>query len=149
MEKPKRHTKGFGKGGFKTERLKVRRVSQRKELAVVTLGMVATITDVGGLLTASPPSGVASEAAATGSETTTVIQLDPPPSDGKALGSADVEGNTSAVAELAQGGGETPERGGGASQPEQTPVWEQPVQTPSWSTSSPQQAPAPAMSRGS
>jgi type IV secretory pathway VirB10-like protein len=34
----------------------IRRVSQRKELAVVTLGMVAAISGVGGLLAANPPS---------------------------------------------------------------------------------------------
>jgi hypothetical protein len=34
----------------------IRRVSQRKELDVVTLGMVAAISGVGGLLAANPPS---------------------------------------------------------------------------------------------
>src|ERR687889_547929 len=35
---------------------KVRRVSHRKEFAVVTLGMVAAISGVGGLLATNPPS---------------------------------------------------------------------------------------------
>ena len=35
---------------------KVRRVSQRRELAVVTLGAAAAITGLGGLLAANPPS---------------------------------------------------------------------------------------------
>lgn len=44
---------------LETGRPKARRVSQRKELAVVTLGMVAAISGVGGLLAANPPSWAA------------------------------------------------------------------------------------------
>jgi hypothetical protein len=43
---------------FKTRKEgKVRRVSQRRELAVVTLAAVASISGVGGLLAASQPAG--------------------------------------------------------------------------------------------
>jgi hypothetical protein len=40
----------------KTGKAKSRRVSQRRELAVVTLGMVASIAGLGGPLAADPPS---------------------------------------------------------------------------------------------
>jgi hypothetical protein len=41
----------------KGSKKKGRRVSQRKELAVVTLGAVAAIAGISGFLAASPPSG--------------------------------------------------------------------------------------------
>lgn len=41
---------------------KVRRVSQRRELAVVTLGMVASIAGLGGVLAANPPGWAISQA---------------------------------------------------------------------------------------
>jgi hypothetical protein len=50
----------------KGSKKKGRRVSQRKELAVVTLGAVAAIAGVSGFLAASPPSGAVAE---TGYET--------------------------------------------------------------------------------
>ena len=63
MKELKPRTEGLERGIPKTESPKSRRVSQRKELAVVTLGMVASITGVDGLLAASPPLGLASEGA--------------------------------------------------------------------------------------
>ena len=57
MNEPEPRAEGFQRNGPKTATRKARRVSQRKELAVVTLGTVAAITGVGGLLAASPPSG--------------------------------------------------------------------------------------------
>ncbi len=44
-----------GRSKSKGSKKKVRRVSQRREMAIVTLGMVASITGLGGLLAASPP----------------------------------------------------------------------------------------------
>jgi len=55
---------------------KVRRVSQRRELAVVTLGAVATITGLGGLLAANPPSWAAPPQA-TPAESALVDQAEP------------------------------------------------------------------------
>ena len=55
---------------------KVRRVSQRRELAVVTLGAVATITGLGGLLAANPPSWTAPLQAAP-AESALVDQAEP------------------------------------------------------------------------
>lgn len=49
---------------------KVRRVSQRRELAIVTLGVVASITGLGGVLAANPPSWAVSEANAQPDATT-------------------------------------------------------------------------------
>jgi hypothetical protein len=53
-------------------RPKARRVSQRKELVVVTLGMVAAISGVGGLMAANSPSWASADepAAATVQQTT-------------------------------------------------------------------------------
>jgi len=45
-------------------RKKTGRVSQRRELAIVTLGAVAAITGFGGVLAANPPSWAASETSA-------------------------------------------------------------------------------------
>ena len=50
----RRRAEGEGPPG--SGKPKARRVSPRKELAVVTLGMVAAISGVGGLLAANPPS---------------------------------------------------------------------------------------------
>ena len=63
MKEPKPRTESLGKSGSKTANSRTRRVSQRKELAVVTLGMVAAITGVGGLLAASPPGGASEDTA--------------------------------------------------------------------------------------
>ncbi|MGI9050954.1 MAG: hypothetical protein ACR2GU_16530 [Rubrobacteraceae bacterium] len=51
-------------GGSRAGRKKIRRVSQRKELAVVTLGAVASITGIGGFLAANPPGWAVSDASA-------------------------------------------------------------------------------------
>ena len=58
-------------GGFETGNprkkgsgKKTRRVSQRRELAIVTLGVVASITGLGGVLAANPPGWAISEAKA-------------------------------------------------------------------------------------
>jgi len=44
-----------GRSGSKGSKKKARRVSQRRELVVVTLGAVAAITGLGGVLAANPP----------------------------------------------------------------------------------------------
>ncbi|QIN78202.1 hypothetical protein GBA65_06405 [Rubrobacter marinus] len=67
----RRRVEGEGPSG----KPKARRVSPRKELAVVTLGMVAAISGVGGLLAANPPSWANTpEPAAVAVEQTTVQQ---------------------------------------------------------------------------
>ncbi len=48
--------------GREGPRKKIRRVSQRRELAVVTLGMVASIAGLGGVLAANPPGWAISQA---------------------------------------------------------------------------------------
>lgn len=70
-----RATRSESKGPKK----KSRRVSQRRELAVVTLGAVATITGLGGLLAANPPSWATDTQAAAPAESVLVDQADPPP----------------------------------------------------------------------
>ncbi|HET7479928.1 MAG TPA: hypothetical protein VFJ72_10495 [Rubrobacteraceae bacterium] len=52
-------TRSPGSGG---PRKKAGRVSQRRELAIVTLGMAASIAGLGGLLAANPPSWAVSQA---------------------------------------------------------------------------------------
>ena len=139
---------GFGKADPKTGRPKTRRVSQRKELAVVTLGAVAAIAGVGGLLAASPPSGIASETVSAGNETT-VVQPDPS-SSGKASETVEAESEPSSGAESARGDdGGAPEREGPGAQVAPQPVVEGSAPAPTWSAPSPQQDPATAMSRGS
>ena len=154
MKELKPRTEGLGRSIPKTESPKSRRVSQHKELAVVTLGMVAVITGVGGLLAASPPLGLASEGAPdTGNETTALVQPDPRPSDSRSSETADVESSTSAIGEPGplRRDDEASERGVQATQaappPVQQPVQEESAQMPSRSSSS--QAPAHAKSRGS
>ncbi len=44
-----------GRSGSKGSKKKARRVSQRRELVVVTLGAVAAITGLGGVLASNPP----------------------------------------------------------------------------------------------
>ena len=63
LTEPGRERAKKGKS-LETGRPKARGVSQRKELAVVTLGMVAAISGVGGLLAANPPSWAATPAPA-------------------------------------------------------------------------------------
>jgi hypothetical protein len=48
------------RSGSKGSKKKARRVSQRRELVVVTLGAVAAITGLGGVLSANPPGWAAS-----------------------------------------------------------------------------------------
>ena len=59
-----------GEGISRPGKPKARRVSPRKELAVVTLGMVAAISGIGGLLAANPPSWAAETAAVSVEQTT-------------------------------------------------------------------------------
>ena len=119
MKEPKPRTESLGKSGSKT-----RGVSQRKELAVVTLGMVAAITGVGGLLAASPPGGASEATADTGDETAAVVQPDPSPGDRWAPGRDETD-----------------------TQVATQPVQGESARAPSWSAPSLQQA--PARSRGS
>ncbi|MDQ3926482.1 MAG: hypothetical protein M3272_05785 [Actinomycetota bacterium] len=155
MTEPKQQwIEGLEKGDPRAARPKARRVSQRKELAVVTLGMVAAISGVSGLLAASPPSGIGVETASAGNETA-IVQPEPSPGDGEAYEAAD---SRSAGSGSGTPGGVEPLRSDGPSdraeptteasaQPAPQAVQKEPAQTPSWSASSPQEA--PARSRGS
>ena len=121
---------------------------------MVTLGMVAAISGIGGLLAAGPPSGIGAETASAGNETA-IVQPEPSLSDGEAYEAAD---SSSAGSGSGTPGGVEPLRSDGppdraaptteaSAQPAPQPVQEEPVQTPSWSASSSQEA--PARSRGS
>ena len=54
-ESPQPESFETGRSKGNTPRKKFRRVSQRRELAVVTLGAVAAITGLGGILATNPP----------------------------------------------------------------------------------------------
>ena len=132
---------------------KAQRVSQRRELAVVTLGAVAAIAGLGGFLAANPPSWATTPEAASPKVAATA-EADP---NGAARGDegarqreADVGSNPAGV-ELApirsqEETSEPPLEQASPAPPAlpQAPIEEAP---PAWSASS--QAPAAAESRGS
>lgn len=112
-----------GRSESEGSKKKARRVSQRRELVVVTLGAVAAITGLGGVLAANPPSWAAS------SDTTAleISATEPSPAEPTPTSEAPVQENPSAQPV-----------------PSQAPVQEAP---PTYSP--PSQAPAAAKSRGS
>lgn len=123
------HLESFETGNpeSKGSKKKVRRVSPRKELAVVTISAVAAITGVGGFLSASPPSEAVTSA---GYETAASTTPEPSQIENKAP-----EHNESTPPE------ETPGTGQERARQESAPA-------PSWSPSPPR-GPAAAESRGS
>jgi hypothetical protein len=128
---------------------KARRVSQRRELAVVTLGTVASIAGLGGFLAANPPSWATAPENAT-PEIAVTAQADPggaSHSDDVAIqrqtGADSTAANVESAPIVEGGPSESP-----AEQAEpaasRAPVE---AQQPAWSA--PSQAPAAAESRGS
>ncbi|MDQ4003872.1 MAG: hypothetical protein M3259_08565 [Actinomycetota bacterium] len=97
-------------------------------MAIVTLGAVAAITGVGGLLAASPPSGASDDTA--------------------------YQTLTFGEPEAAQSNGETPTEATTtesepATEQKEEPVQREPAPAPSWSAPASQQEPPAAESRGS
>jgi hypothetical protein len=131
LNEPEPRAEGFQRNGPKTATRKARRVSQRKELAVVTLGTVAAITGVGGLLAASPPSGASVDIAY---QTPTFGEPEPAQSNGETPSEATTESEP--PTEQKQ-------------EPVQQPVQQEPAPAPSWSAPASQQEPPAAESRGS
>ena len=131
LNEPEPQAEGFQRNGPKTATHKARRVSQRKELAVVTLGAVAAITGVGGLLAASPPSGASVDIAY---QTPTFGEPEPAQSNGETPSEATTESEP--PTEQKQ-------------EPVQQPVQQEPAPAPSWSAPASQQEPPTAESRGS
>ena len=131
MNEPDPRAEGFQRSGPKIATRKARRVSQRKELAIVTLGAVAAITGVGGLLAASPPSGVSDD---TAYQTPTFGEPEPEQSNGETPSEATTESEP--ATEQKQ-------------EPVQQPVQQEPAPAPSWSAPASQQEPPAAESRGS
>ena len=132
MNEPDPRAEGFQRSGPKTATRKARRVSQRKELAVVTLGAVAAITGVGGLLAASPPSGATVD---TAYQTSTFSEPEPAQSNGE----------TPSEATTTESEPPTEQK----QEPVQQPVQQEPAPAPSWSAPASQQEPPAAESRGS
>lgn len=121
-----------GRSGGRRPGKKVRRVSQRRELAVVTLGAVAAITGLGGVMATNSP-GWATTAATTPAEMTAETRAPEAPAPAES-GSASVE----------------PSREQREAPAQQTPAQQAPRQqqaAPAYSA--PSQAPAAAESRGS
>lgn len=118
--------------GSHTENPKPRRVSHRKELAVVTLAMVASISGVGGLLAGSQQGN---SQAAGASERPTVAAPASPSGTGDRLGM---------VANASQPGDDD---AGGHAVLRADKGKHTPNSTPSWSANS--QRPAAAVSQGS
>ena len=131
MSEPEPRAEGFQRSGPKTATRKARRVSQRKELAIVTLGAVAAITGVGGLLAASPPSGASDD---TAYQTPTFGEPEPAQSNGETPSEATTESEP--ATEQKQ-------------EPVQKPVQQEPASATSWSAPASQQEPPAAESRGS
>ena len=132
MNEPESRAEGFQRNGPKTATYKARRVSQRKELAVVTLGAVAAITGVGGLLAASPPSGASVDTAYQ-----TPIFGEPEP--------AQSNGETPSEATTTESEPPTEQK----QEPVQQPVQQEPAPAPSWSAPASPQEPPAAESHGS
>jgi cytoskeletal protein RodZ len=128
LNEPEPRAEGFQRSGPKTATRKARRVSQRKELAIVTLGAVAAITGVGGLLDANPPSGASVD---TAYQTSTFGEPEPAQSNGETPSEA-----TTTESEP-------------ATEQKQEPVQQEPAPAPSWSAPASQQEPPAAESRGS
>ena len=133
MNEPDPRAEGFQRSGPKTATRKARRVSQRKELAIVTLGAVAAITGVGGLLAASPPSGATVD---TAYQTSTFSEPEPAQSNGETPSEATTTTESEPPTEQKQ-------------EPVQQPVQQEPAPAPSWSAPASQQEPPAAESRGS
>jgi hypothetical protein len=138
LSEPEPRAEGFQRNGPKTATHKVRRVSQRKELAVVTLGAVAAITGVGGLLAASPPSGATDD---TAYQTPTFGEPEPAQSNGETPSEA-----TTTESEPPTEQKQEPKN---KQEPVQQPVQQEPAPAPSWSAPASQQEPPAAESRGS
>ncbi len=124
--------------GPKTATHKARRVSQRKELAVVTLGAVAAITGVGGLLAASPPSGASVD---TAYQTPTFGEPEPAQSNGETPSEASTTESEPSTKQKQE-----PKN---KQEPVQQPVQQEPAPAPSWSAPASQQEAPAAESRGS
>jgi hypothetical protein len=124
--------------GPKTATHKAPRVSQRKELAVVTLGAVAAITGVGGLLAASPPSGASDD---TAYQTPTFGEPDPAQSNGETPSEASTTESEPPTKQKQE-----PKN---KQEPVQQPVQQEPAPAPSWSAPASQQEAPAAESRGS
>lgn len=132
MSEPEPRAEGFQRSGPKTATRKARRVSQRKELAIVTLGAVAAITGVGGLLAASPPSGASVD---TAYQTATFGEPEPAQSNGEIPSEATAPESEPPTEQKQE--------------PVQQPVQQEPAPAPSWSAPASQQEPPAAESRGS
>lgn len=137
MNEPEPRAKGFQRSSPKTATRKARRVSQRKELAVVTLGAVAAITGVGGLLAASPPSGASDD---TAYQTPTFGEPEPAQSNGETPSEATTESEPPT---------EQKQEPKNKQEPVQQPVQQEPAPAPSWSAPASQQEAPAAESRGS
>lgn len=131
MKTPKPRTEGS-----KSKRPGSRRVSHRRELAIVTLGMVASITSLSGILAANPPSFVnTQEVAATSSVGAPTDAVSDATWDGRTAPAPDTTEQVSPPPPMQE-----PHTGGSAeASPEETPSW----------SSSHEEAPAAAKSRGS
>ena len=117
-----------GGKGAGPEKKKGRRVSPRRELAVVTLGAVAAITGLGGFLAANPPSWALAPETAT-QETASEAATPAEPAEGTWQSEADADSTPTGV--------------------ESTPVQEEWAEAPPPAWSAPPREPAATESRGS